>query len=199
MGIKTYSKARDGAVKLSEHFTVGEFACRDGTDAVPVSEELVTLLQKIRDHFGRAVTVNSAYRTAAYNTKVGGAKRSQHLLGTAADITLAGVAPLEVAQYAEFLQPKAGGIGVYRTFTHVDVRAARSRWDSRSGKETVVSGWPGYTEAVPPTEAERAVEWITAQGILRGNVDGDRMLDEPLTRRQFAVMLYRFAKPDGRA
>ncbi len=199
MGIKTYSKARDGAVKLSEHFTVREFACRDGTDAVPVSEELVRLLQAIRDHFGRAVIINSAYRTAAYNAKVGGAVRSQHLLGTAADITLAGVTPLEVAQYAEFLQPEAGGIGVYRTFTHVDVRASRSRWDSRSGKETVVSGWPGYTEAVPPTEAERAVEWITAQGILRGNADGDWMLDEPLTRRQFAVMLYRFAKPDGRA
>ncbi len=193
MGIKTYSKARDGDVKLSENFTVREFACRDGTDAVPVSEELVALLQSIRDHFGRAVIINSAYRTAAYNAKVGGAARSQHLLGTAADITLAGVTPLEVAQYAEFLQPKAGGIGVYRTFTHVDVRTSRSRWDSRSGKETVVSGWPGYTEAVPPTEAERAVEWITAQGILRGNADGDRMLDEPLTRRQFAVMLYRFA------
>ena len=195
MGIKTYSKARDGAVKLSEHFTVGEFACRDGTDAVPVSEELVTLLQKIRDHFGRAVTVNSAYRTAAYNTKVGGAKRSQHLLGTAADITLAGVTPLEVAQYAEFLQPKAGGIGVYRTFTHVDVRAARSRWDSRSGKEMVVSGWPGNSET---SEAEEAVAWAAAQGILRGD-GGDLMLDQPLTRRQAAMVLHRLARLLGKA
>ena len=193
MSVKTYSKARDGGEKLSAHFVVGEFACHDGSDQVLISDELVTLLQVIRDHFGAPVVINSAYRTQAYNAKVGGAARSQHLLGTAADITLAGVTPLKVAQYAEFLQPKAGGIGVYRTFTHVDVRAARSRWDSRSGKEAVVSGWPGYTEAVPPTEAERAVEWITAQGILWGNMDGDLMLDEPLTRRQFAVMLYRLA------
>ena len=45
---------------------------------------------------------------------------------------------------------------------------------------------------VLPTEAERAVEWITAQGILWGD-GGDLMLDQPLTRRQAAVMLYRFA------
>lgn len=198
MSVKSYSKARDGGEKLSAHFVVGEFACNDGSDQVLISDELVTLLQKIRDHFGAPVVINSAYRTQAYNAKVGGAARSQHLLGTAADITLAGVTPLEVAQYAEFLQPKAGGIGVYQTFTHVDVRASRSRWDSRSGRETVVSGWPGYTEAVPPTEAERAVEWITAQGILRGN-GGDLMLDQPLTRRQAAVVLHRLARLLGKA
>jgi len=96
-----------------------------------------------------------------------------------------------VAQYAEYLQSKSGGIGVYQTFTHVDVRASRSRWDSRSGSEIVVSGWPGYTE---PTEAELAVEWIASAGIMKGNTDGDLMLDDPLTRRQFAVMLHRFMK-----
>ena len=76
MSVKSYSKARDGGEKLSAHFSVREFACHDDSDQVLISEELVTLLQKIRDHFGRAVTINSAYRTAAYSTKVGGAKRS---------------------------------------------------------------------------------------------------------------------------
>ncbi|WP_295581077.1 D-Ala-D-Ala carboxypeptidase family metallohydrolase [uncultured Oscillibacter sp.] len=195
MSVKTYSKAQDGGQLLSANFKVSEFACRDGSDQVLISDELVTLLQKIRDHFGVPVVINSAYRTQAYNAKVGGAARSQHLLGTAADITLAGVTPLKVAQYAEFLQPKAGGIGVYRTFTHVDVRAARSRWDSRSGKETVVSGWPGNSET---SEAEEAVVWATAQGILRGD-GGDLMLDQPLTRRQAAMVLHRLARLLGKA
>lgn len=44
------------------------------------------------------------------------------------------------------------------------------------------------------TEAELAVEWIAGQGIMAGNTDGDLMLEQPLTRKQFAVMLYRFAK-----
>lgn len=68
----------------------------------------------------------SGYRTEAYNRKIGGAPKSQHMLGMAADIAIAGISPLEVAQYAEFLQPGAGGIGVYSTFTHVDVRTGRA-------------------------------------------------------------------------
>lgn len=44
------------------------------------------------------------------------------------------------------------------------------------------------------SEAELAVEWITGKGIMKGNEAGDLMLDQPLTRRQFAVMLYRYHK-----
>ena len=53
-------------------------------------------------------------------------------------------------------------------------------------------GIPVKTRA--KTEAELAVEWITEKGIMAGGTDGDLMLDQPLTRKQFAVMLYRFAK-----
>lgn len=42
------------------------------------------------------------------------------------------------------------------------------------------------------TEAEDATAWITQTGILRGDADGNLMLDQPLTRRQFAVMLHRY-------
>lgn len=163
MGVKTYSKRKDGNVNLTTNFKVSEFACHDGSDIVLISEELVTLLQKIRDHFGKPVTVNSAYRTAAWNAKNGGAPKSQHLLGTAADITIHGVTPLEVAQYAEFLQPKTGGIGVYKSFTHVDVRSSRARWDSRSGKEMAVSGWTGYTGE---TELDKAVDKLVKAGVI---------------------------------
>ena len=41
-------------------------------------------------------------------------------------------------------------------------------------------------------EADAAVEWITSQGIVLGDTSGDLMLDQPLTWRQFAVMLYRY-------
>ncbi len=163
MSVKTYSKRKDGGVLLSANFRVAEFACHDGSDTVLISGELVALLQKIRDHFGKPVTINSAYRTATWNSKQGGAPKSQHLLGKAADITIAGVSPLTIARYAEFLQPEAGGIGVYQAFTHVDVRAVRTRWDSRSGTEKAVSGWPRYKEA---SELDKAVDKLVAAGVI---------------------------------
>ena len=163
MSVKTYSKAKSGGVKLSANFKVSEFACHDGSDTVLIDDALVELLQKIREHFGKAITINSGYRTTAWNAKNGGAQKSQHLLGKAADITITGVTPLEIAQYAEFLQPTAGGIGVYQSFTHVDVRAARTRWDSRTGTQTAVSGWPGYKET---TELEKAVDKLAEAGII---------------------------------
>lgn len=58
MGVKTYSVKTDGSKKLSENFKVSEFKCNDGSDKVLISDELVTLLQKIRDHFGAAVVIN---------------------------------------------------------------------------------------------------------------------------------------------
>jgi uncharacterized protein YcbK (DUF882 family) len=47
----------------------------------------------------------------------------------AADIVVKGVTPREVAAYANTLMPYTGGIGIYNTFTHVDVRTAKSRWN----------------------------------------------------------------------
>lgn len=196
-GIKTYSVKKDGGTYLSDNFKVKEFACNDGSDTVLISDKLVGLLQKIRDHFGAAVTINSAYRTESYNKKIGGATKSQHVNGTAADIVVKGATPLEVAQYVEHIMPDSGGIGVYQSFTHVDVRANRSRWDNRSGSEVVVSGWPGYQEDTM-SETDKAVQWVQDVGIMAGNSNGDMMLDDKPTRRQLAIMLYRFAKLLGK-
>lgn len=127
--IKVYSKAKDGNEKLSTNFRVKEFACKDGTDPVFIESELVAVLQKIRTHFGRAVTITSAYRTPPHNKAVGGTTYSQHQYGTAADIKVSGVSPKKVAAYAEKLLPNKGGIGIYDTFTHIDVRVDCSRWE----------------------------------------------------------------------
>ena len=127
--IYAYSKAKDGSKSLSTNFKVKEFACNDGSDPVFIAPELVEVLQKIRDHFKAAVTVNSGYRTPDYNKKVDGATYSQHLYGKAADIKVKGVDPKTVATFAETLLPNSGGIGIYPTFTHIDVREVKSRWN----------------------------------------------------------------------
>ena len=86
MAIKAYSYAKDGSKALSKNFHVREFQCKDHSDPIFIDDELVTLLQKIRDHFGKAVNINSAFRTASHNTRQKKAsKHSQHLYGKAAD------------------------------------------------------------------------------------------------------------------
>ena len=129
MTIKAYSKAKDGNKKLSANFKVKEFACTDGSDPIFIDSDLVNILQKIRTHFGKSVTITSAYRTPTKNKAVGGTTYSQHLYGKAADIKVSGVTPKKVAAYANTILPKSGGIGTYSTFTHIDVRGQKSRWN----------------------------------------------------------------------
>ncbi len=127
--VHAYSKAKEGEVKLAPNFKVKEFACKDNADVVFIAPELVDVLQKIRDHFGKAVNINSGYRTNFHNNRVGGAKQSQHLYGTAADIYISGVSPEDIAAYSETLLSGTGGIGIYKNFVHIDVRRNKSRWN----------------------------------------------------------------------
>ena len=126
--IKAYSKAKDGNKKLSTNFKVKEFACTDGSDPIFIDSDLVNVLQKIRSHFGKSVTITSAYRTPSKNKSCGGTTYSQHLYGRAADIKVKGITPKKVAAYAETLLKNKGGIGTYSTFTHIDVRTTKARW-----------------------------------------------------------------------
>lgn len=126
--IHAYSKAASGGKQLSAHFKVREFACGDGSDAVLVAPRLVMVLETIRDHFGAPVVIQSAYRTPQHNAKVNGAAHSQHCYGMAADISIKSHAPAEVAAFARALMPDWGGVGVYDSFCHIDVREAKADW-----------------------------------------------------------------------
>ena len=127
--VRSYSLAAEGDRQAAPHFKVREFACKDGSDPVFVSPRLANVLEAIRTHFGAPVTITSGYRTPAHNAATrGSSPRSQHLYGLAADIQVEGAAPAAVAAYAETLLPDAGGIGIYDTFTHIDVRSQKSRW-----------------------------------------------------------------------
>ena len=117
----------DGNKKITEHFKLNEFACKN-SEAVIISEKLCYILEAIRMHFGKQVTITSGYRTPEHNAKIGGAVRSQHMLGLAADIKIPGVKPSDIAAYARTLMPTYGGIGTYSTFTHIDVRDTISNW-----------------------------------------------------------------------
>ncbi len=126
--INVYHKKYEAEKQVSPHFKVKEFACKDGSNIILISDKLVAVLEQIREHFGKPVIITSGYRTPDWNKEVGGVVNSEHLFGTAADIRVEGVEPKEVAKYAESLMPYSGGIGYYRNFTHIDVRDNRARW-----------------------------------------------------------------------
>jgi len=123
-------------MQLTENFNIREFYCNDGTripqEYIENVIELAENLQVLRDYAGAAIRVNSGYRHRDYNTRIGGAKNSQHLYACAADIIVDGMTPQEVADLIEELisqgKMKEGGLGWYNTFTHYDIRGYNSRW-----------------------------------------------------------------------
>jgi uncharacterized protein YcbK (DUF882 family) len=122
---------------MTKNFKLKEFECKGGCDMpLEVYENIIKLasqLQFLRDYTGRPITINSAYRCPEHNAKVGGSKTSQHLLGKAADITIQSLKPAEVFVLIEELIDMGhmlqGGLGLYDTFVHYDIRKTKARWN----------------------------------------------------------------------
>ena len=86
--------------RISKNFTLEELCASDtakkmGIKNTPNQEQICNLcalthhvLQPLRDAMGKAITINSGFRCAELNRKVGGQKNSQHLKGEAADIAI---------------------------------------------------------------------------------------------------------------
>lgn len=126
-------------MKIGKYFDEHEFAChcdRHGVDAEGhpildhvIDKRLVDVLDRIRERLGVPIIVNSGYRCPEHNAEVGGVSDSQHVLGTAADITYDGIDIDRLAEIAE--ECGADGIGkyYYQDFVHIDVRGYAARWD----------------------------------------------------------------------
>ncbi|MFH6966492.1 YcbK family protein [Flavobacterium sp. FlaQc-28] len=124
-------------MQLTKNFKSEEFDCKDGT-AVPIKymnncKEVAENLQVLRDYLGVLVTITgSGYRTPTHNAKVKGAKNSQHLTCSAADINAKGYTPKLLAVKIETLikegKMKQGGLGIYPNFVHYDIRGTKARW-----------------------------------------------------------------------
>lgn len=130
-------------MKLTENFALKEFRCRDGSD-VPEElmenvQELAENLQVLREYIGKPITVISGYRSPTYNRKIGGARRSQHMLAKAGDLIVNGMTPDEVKAAIIHLikegKMKKGGVGLYTHFTHYDVRGFNRRWYGKGIKD----------------------------------------------------------------
>lgn len=129
-------------MKITKNFNLSEFDCSCGcnmpTEVLANIKIVAINLQILRDFVHSSITVNSAYRCKDYNRRIGGASRSQHVLGKASDISVKGFTPDEVHDILQNLRKKPmlegvifQGIGRYDTFTHVDIRQNYAYWDNR--------------------------------------------------------------------
>jgi uncharacterized protein YcbK (DUF882 family) len=119
--------------KINTNFKRSEFTCKCGCGRNTVDVRLAQLIQIIRNEIGEPVNINSGYRCESYNASIGGAKNSQHTHGKAADITAAGHTPEQIYKIASVALDGNGGLGIYDTWVHIDVRSgAGQRWDKRS-------------------------------------------------------------------
>jgi len=107
---------------LSAHFSRSEFVDRRDGSLVGPDLQLLEVLERIRTLIGRPLPVLSGYRSKASNRLVGGARRSQHLVGRAADIPTGLVTP------AQAIAAGARGIGLSGDWVaHIDVRSGPVR------------------------------------------------------------------------
>lgn len=127
-------------MRITEHFDTSEFlqktrgpipAMEYPTEWIeerlrPLCEQLEIIRKALGD---MSIRVISGYRSPAYNKAIGGADKSQHMDGRAADIVVPGRKASEVhaliLQLSKDKKIKIGGLGDYDTFVHVDIRPTK--------------------------------------------------------------------------
>ena len=116
-----------------KHFHVG---CPDLIPKMKIENlcRLAKNLQVVQDELGkrRRIRIISGYRSPRCNRWARGAKRSQHMLGKAADMRVRGYSSKRLHRlFLKLIKQgkiEQGGLGLYRRHVHYDVRGKKSRW-----------------------------------------------------------------------
>ena len=125
-------------MKLTHNFSLQEFQSKDGAEMPREAMEnifkLADAVQLIRNTIDCPLHINSAYRSPSHNEAIGGVKDSQHVKGKASDLTSRNHSPIVLHDIIETLieggHIPEGGLGLYRSFVHYDIRGTKARWDN---------------------------------------------------------------------
>ena len=185
MSVITYNYSTDKNKKLSDHFSVGEFASPSDyngnyPEQIFIDSSLIVLLEDVLAHFNcDRCDINSGYRTTACDIAVGGSGYGPHTYGCAADAYFyKNGQPVESRLIACYLQDiGAHGIGYCcgGNFygTHIDTLSRVWHGDERDYSVTV-SDYYSYTGT---TKAEVYSE-SSGSSAPAGNRDGIKTVQD---------------------
>lgn len=122
------------------YFRESEFKCKCGECKMPEnvpSDKLISALVELRELFNSPIIINSGYRCQKHNARVGGAPKSQHFIGSAADFVVKGHKTEEVFKVVmDKFKDKGFGIAIKRNpnnpyggFVHLDSRGVFATWE----------------------------------------------------------------------
>ena len=103
---------------IGKYFNRKEFGCPDGCGFDNISQELVDMLDDIREEMNEPMIINSGCRCKKYNKKIGGASNSAHLRGLAVDIHAIGD---HRARLLPIIEEHFIRRGYGKTFVHIDI------------------------------------------------------------------------------
>lgn len=91
-------------------------------------QQVAFKLQYYRDNLfdKNPVKITSGWRSLNYNKKIGGAKKSYHISGLAADFLVRGISPKEVQKVLN--KKHFGGLEFANEWTHIDLRGYKARF-----------------------------------------------------------------------
>jgi len=123
-----------------KHFRQNEFDSEDRPGSgINMKPRVVFMVDALRGLLGRSFRVNSGFRTPEHNRAEGGAPQSAHLTGEAVDIGTRGWTERERCDLVLYaLKLGFSGIGIAKTFVHLDVKARRASWRYSGGKTIAI-------------------------------------------------------------
>lgn len=128
--------------KLTKNFTLAENTCRCGCGSFGGNQELLDVIQALRDYLNTPVSVHSWFRCRAHNNRptnvknqygvygAGSNDSSYHLTGLAIDFSAKGIPNESIQWYLRNTYKNKYGVGLYDWGIHLDVRPNRTDWDN---------------------------------------------------------------------
>ncbi|MFC1517890.1 D-Ala-D-Ala carboxypeptidase family metallohydrolase [Candidatus Margulisiibacteriota bacterium] len=124
---------------ISDHFSKRDFVChcKNCRHEFKISLTLVGILEMIRSHFRKRVEILTGHLCEEENSRLGGIKKSYHVLGKAAMIMVLQTPPEEVFQFAERISQVRGlGLDLAKKQIYLDIRDKNERkWIWEGEKE----------------------------------------------------------------
>lgn len=167
---------------LSPNFKISDVTASDGAAYARISPRLINTLEVLTRMSEAPVFISSGYRHPALNAdpSIGGAHRSQHIAGRAADIWSSEKTPGELAELALAITDCTIGIGLGGTFLHLDLRGELTSWvyeDAAMDEETF-DHWvrTQCTPGVEPLSFDAAARMAAEQSEMRDAVLQDTLI-----------------------